>query len=691
MAKREFLLEIGLEEMPARVIPDAIRQLKEKTAAWLAASRLSYDAIRAFATPRRLAVWVSGLPNKQDDLRQEIKGPAKNIAVDETGAWTKAALGFARSQGVSPDALVFRDVGGHSYVFAVKDSPGRPVKELLEEGLPDLVTGLHFPKHMRWGSQTLRYIRPIRWLVALLDEEVVPVHIAGVTSDRRTRGHRFLGDTIALRHPSEYVQRLQEQWVIADVDERRQMIVDQVNNLAREKGWTVPMDGDLLEEIVHLVEYPTVLYGAFDSAFLEIPSPVLITSMREHQRYFPVTDGEGRLLPYFVTVRNGDDRHLDVVRKGNEKVLRARLSDARFFYEEDQKLPIDQAVSKLEQVVFHEGLGTMGDKLRRVRNIAMALAPLFGLDPQSQQQLSRAAEICKFDLVTQMVYEFPELEGIMGQVYARLAGENEAVSQAVFEHHLPRHAGDALPSSPVGTVLSLADKLDTLIGFFSLGLIPTGSQDPYALRRQANGVVQILVHGAYDLTVEELLKTALAAYQERQGLERPAETLLEDLREFLFQRLKHLLQEEHVRHDCIDAVFASTRHGLAGMAQRARLLHEQVAREEMKSTWEAFTRVKNLAAKAVHAAINPERLTEAAEKRLYETYRKAVDAWEATAASDVAGQLAVLSELAEPIHQFFADVMVMVDDEAVRANRLALLRQIADFTDRYADFTQLQV
>src|SRR5690606_35537571 len=328
MAKREFRLEIGLEEMPARVIPDAIRQVKEKTAAWLAASRLAYDAIRAFATARRLAVWVSGLANKQDDLRQEIKGPAKNIAVDETGAWTKAALGFARSQGVSPDALVFRDVGGHSYVFAVKDSPGRPVKELLEEGLPDLVTGLHFPKHMRWGSQTLRYIRPIRWLVALLDEEVVPVHIAGVTSDRRTRGHRFLGDTIALRHPSEYVQRLQEQWVIADVDERRQMIVDQVNNLAREKGWTVPMDGDLLEEIVHLVEYPTVLYGAFDSAFLEIPSPVLITSMREHQRYFPVTDGEGRLLPYFVTVRNGDDRHLDVVRKGNEKVLRARLPDA---------------------------------------------------------------------------------------------------------------------------------------------------------------------------------------------------------------------------------------------------------------------------------------------------------------------------------------------------------------------------
>ena len=691
MAKRDFLLEIGLEEMPARVVPGALAQLREKMAAYLAEVRVPYETLRAFATPRRLSVLVTGLAEKQDDLHQEIKGPARNIAVDENGAWTKAALGFARSQGVAPEELVFREVGGISYVFAVKDSPGRPVRELLEEGLPQIITGLHFPKQMRWGSETLRYIRPIRWLVALLDEDVVPVQVAGVTADRRTRGHRFLGETVLLSHPSEYEERLREQWVIADVDERRRLIVEQVEQLAREKGWTVPMDEDLLEEIVHLLEYPTVLYGSFDPAFLEIPAPVLITSMREHQRYFPVTDENGALLPYFVTVRNGDARHLDVVRKGNEKVLRARLSDARFFYEEDQKLPIDKAVSKLEQVVFHEGLGTMGDKLRRVRQIAGALAPRFGLDATGQQQLARAAEISKFDLVTQMVYEFPELEGIMGEVYARLAGEAETVSRAVFEHHLPRHAGDALPRSPVGTVLSLADKLDTLAGFFSLGLIPTGSQDPYALRRQANGVVQILVHGAYDLPVEELLATALEAYRERQGLPRPAETVIADLREFLFQRLKHLLQEEQIRHDCIEAVFASTRHGLAGMAERARLLHEQVKLEEMKATCEAFTRVKNLAVKATSAVVNPQLLKEAAERRLYETYRQTQAAWETAESTDVRRQLAVLSQLVEPVHQFFADVMVMVEDNAVRTNRLALLRQIADLTDQYADFTQLQL
>ncbi len=691
MAKRQFLLEIGLEEMPARVVPGALRQLSEKMAAWLAEVRLPYGSIRPLATPRRLAVLVTDLADKQDDLRQEVKGPARKIAVDENGAWTKAALGFARSQGVAPDELVFREVGGVDYVFAVKDTPGRPARELLEEGLPELIAGLHFPKQMRWGNETLRYIRPIRWLVALLDEDVIPVQVAGVTADRYTRGHRFLGETVSLSHPSEYEEQLRRQWVIADVDERRQMIVDQVNQLAREKGWKVPMDEDLLEEIVHLVEYPTALYGSFDAAFLDIPSPVLITSMREHQRYFPVTDTNGVLLPYFVTVRNGDGRHLDVVRKGNEKVLRARLSDARFFYEEDQKLPIDKAVSKLEQVVFQEGLGTMGDKLRRVRHIAMALAPRFGLDEASRRQLSRAAEICKFDLVTQMVYEFPELEGIMGEVYARLAGEEETVSRAVFEHHLPRHAGDALPESPIGIVLSLADKLDTLVGFFSLGMIPTGSQDPYALRRQANGIVQILVHGAYDLPVEELLKAALSVYQERQGLKRPAEPLLEDLREFLFQRLKHMLQEEHVRHDCIDAVFASRRHSLAGMAERARLLHRLVTQESMKKTIEAFTRVKNLAAKANHAAVNPQRLTEAAEKRLYETYLKTKEAWESTAPTDAQRQLDVLSELAEPVHQFFDDVMVMVDDEVVRTNRLALLRQIADLTDQYADFTLLQM
>lgn len=690
MAKRDFLLEIGLEEMPARVVPGAVRQLREKMAAWLAEVRLPHETIRAFATPRRLAVLVTGLAEKQDDLHQEIKGPPRNIAVDDSGAWTKAALGFARSQGVSPDELVFRDVGGASYVFAVKDTPGRPARELLEEGLPQLIAGLHFPKQMRWGSETLRYIRPIRWLVALLDEEVVPVEVAGVASGRLTRGHRFLGETVSLRHPSEYEEKLREQWVIADVDERRRMIVEQVNALAQEKGWKVPMDEDLLEEIVHLLEYPTVLYGSFDPAYLAIPSPVLITSMREHQRYFPVTDDSGALLPYFVTVRNGDGRHLDVVRKGNEKVLRARLSDARFFYEEDQKLPIDKAVSKLEQVVFHEGLGTMGDKLRRVRQIAMALAPRFGLDEESRKHLSRAAEICKFDLVTQMVYEFPELEGIMGEVYAKLAGEAEAVSRAVFEHHLPRHAGDELPKTPVGTVLSLADKLDTLAGFFSLGLIPTGSQDPYALRRQANGVVQILVHGAYDIPVEDLLSTALAAYRERLGLPRPADTVMEELREFLFQRLKHLLQEEQVRHDCIEAVFASTRHGLAGMAERARLLHEEVAREAMKATCEAFTRVKNLAVKATEAAVDPRQLTEPAEIRLYETYRETRAAWETTTSTDARRQLAVLSQLTEPVHRFFADVMVMVEDDAVRTNRLALLRQIADLTDQYADFSQLQ-
>jgi glycyl-tRNA synthetase beta chain len=691
MGKQDFLLEIGMEEMPAGVIPGAIRQLEEKMASWLAEQRIAYGGLERFATPRRLAILVRDIAEKQEDLHQEIKGPARAIAVDEAGAWTKAALGFARSQGVAPEQLVFREVGGASYVFAIKDTPGLKTKQLLMEALPGLITGLHFPKQMRWGEEKLRYIRPIRWLVALLGDEVIPVEVAGVPSDRVTRGHRFLGQPVSLRHAAEYAERLKEQRVIASAEERRTLILEQVERLKREKGWMIPIDEDLLEEIVHLVEFPTVLYGSFDPAFLALPAEVLITSMREHQRYFPVTEASGRLLPYFVTVRNGDDRHLDVVRKGNEKVLRARLSDARFFFEEDQKMPIDKAVSRLEQVIFQEGLGTIGDKLRRLRHIALALAPHFGIGEKSLSHLVRAAEICKFDLVTQMVYEFPELEGVMGRVYARLAGEADEVAEAVFEHHLPRHAGDLLPTQPIATVLSLADKLDTLVGFFSLGMIPTGSQDPYALRRQANGVVQMLVGGAAALTVEELLQPVFEAYQEHQGLSRPAGQLVEELRDFLFQRLKYLLQEERVRHDCIEAVFASTQHVLAVMAERARVLNEMVERAESKAIFEAFTRVNNLAGKAKDAVLIAHQLTEKAEQRLYETWQKVRDEWGTIAPMDARKQLSVLAELAEPIHHFFQEVMVMVEDEEVRANRLALLKRIRDLTSQYADFSKLMI
>ena len=440
---------------------------------------------------------VVGLADKQEDVNEEVKGPARRIALDETGAWSKAALGFARSQGADPESLFFRELSGVEYAYAQKSSVGVETASLLPEALPALVTSLTFPKNMRWGSYDLRYVRPIRWLVALHGSELVPFEITGVATGNVTRGHRFLGQDAVIEQPGQYVERLREQHVIVDIAEREAAILAGIRSLSEERGWNIAVKDDLLEEVLFLVETPTVLTVSFDPSFLDIPQEVLITSMREHQRYFPVLNGEGKLLPHFVTVRNGDARSLDVVAKGNEKVLRARLSDAKFFYEEDKKLVIADALAKLDNIVYHEELGTVADKVRRARKIADRMAQHLRADDEMKADVSRTADICKFDLVSQMVYEFPELQGIMGEDYARKAGERERVARGINEHYSPRNAGDKPAASLVGAIVGIADKIDTIVGCFSIGIIPTGSQDPYALRRQAQGIVSTLL--AHDL------------------------------------------------------------------------------------------------------------------------------------------------------------------------------------------------
>lgn len=686
---KSLLIEIGTEEMPARFVMGAAKQLKEKVIGWLEYQRIPFQKGTLFATPRRFAVMVEGVGIQQNDIDEELKGPGKKIALDDQGNWTKAALGFARGKGVSPEDLYMKEMGGVDYVFARKHEKGHPTIELLPL-LKETISSMSFPKNMRWGSYDLKYVRPIRWMVALFGNEIIPFEITGVQASNVTRGHRFLGQDVSVTSPEEYAKKLAEQYVIVDPQERKEKIVQQIHALETEKGWTIPIDEGLLEEVVHLVEYPTVLFGNFEKEYLEIPQEVLITSMREHQRYFPVVDQDGGILPHFVTVRNGDAQGLDVVAKGNEKVLRARLSDARFFYEEDQKMEIDSALSRLETVVFHEELGTIGDKIRRFEKIGAEIAEEIQLSQQEKNQLNRAASICKFDLVSHMVYEFPELQGVMGERYAKLAGEDEGVSKAIFEHYLPRFAGDQLPMTKVGALLSIADKMDTIVGCFAIGIIPTGSQDPYALRRQATGVVQLLLDQKIELPLPSLFDLALGILEEKDLLKRNVTEIKKDLQDFFTLRLKNLLQENNVRYDVIDAVLTANSTKVMDVLNRAEALMQWVKQDECKGIVESYNRVNNLAQKATTDLVEEQYISHEAEEQLWKAFQSVQkEADDLLSQKEYMKALETLATMQPVIDHFFEQVMVMVEDQNVRTNRLAILASIAREIFTFADFSKI--
>lgn len=691
MAK-DLLLEIGLEEVPARFVRAAMNQLKEKTEKWLQDARIAYGQVHAYATPRRLAVLVSEVEEKQTDVHEEVKGPSRKIAQDGEGNWSKAALGFARSQGVEPEQLFFKELQGVEYVYANKSSLGTVTAEVLPEGLKSIILSMSFPKNMRWGAHDIRFVRPIRWLVALLGSDILPLEIAGVQSGNVTRGHRFLGKETVIAAPADYVEQLRKEHVIADVAERSELILQQIRGLAEERGWQIAVKEDLLEEVLFLVEYPNVLYGTFDPSFLAIPQEVLITSMREHQRYFPVMDEAGALQPYFVTVRNGDRTSIEQVAKGNEKVLRARLSDAKFFYAEDQKVAIADRLAKLETIVYHEELGTTAEKVRRIRALAESLAGKLAVDAQTAADVSRTAEICKFDLVTQMVYEFPELQGVMGEDYARKAGEREAVAKAIFEHYQPRFAGETAPASLAGAIVSLADKMDTIAGCFSIGIVPTGSQDPYALRRQAAGIVQTIIAHGFQLPLGELFELALDVHETR-GLKRERADIRKELYDFFALRVKNVLAEHGIRYDVVDAAMAAGFDRLRLTVERASAVFARATdehKEDFKLAVDAFNRVCNLAAKADGSSPNPSLFVESVEHELYNNWQELHGSVaEALAAEDATSALERLTALKAPITAYFDKVMVMADDEAVKRNRLATLAVIAKDVHQLADFSKL--
>lgn len=690
MSKKDLLLEIGLEEMPARFIDQASEQLSERIKQWLNDQAIEYSDVISYATPRRLATFVRDVADSQQVQVEEVKGPANKIAKDADGNWTKPALGFAQSQGVQPADLYVKEFKGNEYLYAQKQTGGNDTFSLLP-GLKEVIQAMTFPKNMRWADNDFNFVRPIRWLLAMYGTDVIPFEMTNVSSSNVTYGHRFLGERIHIEEASEYEQALLGQYVIANAAERKRAIKNQIEEIARMKQWSIPIDNDLLDEVTHLVEYPTALYGSFDEEFLDIPNDVLITSMKEHQRYFPVQSNNGELLNYFITVRNGDVDPNAVVAKGNEKVLRARLADARFFYEEDKKMTIESALSQLENVVFHEKLGTIGDKIRRLKTLSLQLANHLGIEKEEQRFIERTAEICKFDLVSQMVYEFPELQGKMGHEYALLAGENSAVAQAVEEHYQPRFTGDETPQSTIGAVVSIADKLDSIASFFSIGVIPSGSQDPYALRRQASGIVQILLSNNWTISLSTLFSLSLAILDKRQLLQRPVNDIETDLVDFFNLRLKNRLQEQHVRYDVIDALLATHEGDLIALFDKAALLMKQVNEESFKTVVESFNRVSNISQKLTREPnINTKLFEEKVEHDLYESYESVLA--KVTQQKDERnweGVFVALTDLQQPIENYFEHVMVMVEDDELRHNRLSLLHEVATLINDFARFDQI--
>jgi len=671
MAK-DLLVEIGLEEMPAHVVTPSMQQFSDKTANFLKENRLDFESIEAFSTPRRLAVRVNGLAEKQADTEEEFKGPAKKIALDAEGNWSKAALGFVRGKGLTTDDIVFKEIKGVEYVHVTKFTPGVDAIEVLP-ALKEVIMNLTFPVSMTWADHDFKYIRPIKWLVALLDDEVIPFEILGVQTGRSSRGHRLAKADTTFANPSEYLTRLEEVMVIADSDKRKAIIVDQINQLAKENNWQIDLDEDLLEEVNNIVEYPTAFAGSFDKKYLAVPEEVLITSMKEHQRFFYVREKDGKLSPHFISVRNGGRDYLDNVIAGNEKVLVARLEDGEFFWKEDQKLDLQFLVDKLAKVTFHEKIGNLSGHMARTKVIAGVLANKLSLSDDEKKDLLRAADSYKFDLVTNMVGEFPELQGIMGEKYALLAGEDKAVGQAIREHYMPISAEGELPESTVGAILAVSDKLESIYSFFTVGLIPSGSNDPYALRRAASGIVRIFEEKGWNFdfsALQDEIFTAVnvgdfhyAAYQEAI--------------DFLKARVKQNLTAHGIRHDIVDAVLAGSSTNIAKMLVTASLLMKHTQDPDFKGVIESLGRILNLAKKVEDESISiaPNLFENKEEKDLYEAFKQLkANAHHATSEELYQG----LASLRGLIEAYFENTMVMTDNTSVKNNRLAQLKAIAD-------------
>ena len=677
--KRDLLFEIGTEEIPAHVMPHLLEDLAQLAETMLKEHRLSYEKVRTLGTPRRAALIVTGLAERQEDINTETRGPSVAIAFDADGNPTKAGAGFARGQGVDPSALIQRD----GYVYASVHESGAATAELLTSLLPDLVRAIPLPNSMRWGDLDFRFIRPIRWFVALYGTEIVPFTLAGVTSGNHSRGHRTLAPAdFVITSAADYEAACEKAYIIVDPERRRAMICEQITETAKACGGTAEITPDLLEEVLYLVEYPTALSGSFEEKYLALPAEAVITPMRDHQRYFPVKAADGSLLPAFITVRNGGKAHLDVVAHGNERVLRARLADAQFFFDEDRKKSLAEHREKLKTVVFQRGLGSMYEKTERLMALTTAIVEEMAAgdaDGTALADARRAAELSKADLVTGMVTEFTELQGIMGREYALLDGESPAVARAIDEQYMPRFAGDELPQTPLGVALSAADKIDNIVGTFSQGRIPTGSQDPFGLRRQALGLVLMLIEQESTMLLSDLVDEACDLYD----LEEFRDKMQVYVADFIRLRLKNVLSERGVRYDVQEAVLGDV-DLVADVPVRAAYVERLLASEGGEALVQSFVRVGNIARSVTGGTVDPALFKAEEEGALLSAYQTA-----AAARAEGEDTLPAEQALGRAIDTFFDAVMVMDKDARVKENRLSLLKMIDDDLLETADYSKI--
>ena len=668
-----LLLEIGVEELPSRFGQTTLDQIENNLSKLLKEERINFDNIEKYATPRRLTFVIKNLADKATDLEEEVKGPAKKIAVDADGNFTKPALGFMKSKGLDPENVYFKQLGNAEYLFGTIKQEGKHTSEVLKTIVPEAIKNVTFPTAMRWGGKNMRFARPIRWMVALLNNEVLDIDLEGIKSSNITKGHRFLGEReFEVNSVEEYFEKLDKNFVILDQHKRKEMIREQAVEVAKSLGGEVELDEDLLEEITFLVEYPTAFYGEFDEEYVKLPKEVVTTPMKEHQRYFPVLK-DNKLLPNFIAVRNGDSNRIDLVKAGNEKVLRARLADALFFYHEDTKKPLESFVDKLQTVVFQAKLGTVYDKTLRIEKLSQAILNELNMT-ESKENTLRAAKLCKADLVTNMVFEFTELQGIMGRDYAKVSGENEEVCQGIFEHYLPRFAGDILPETNTGIALSIADKLDSIAGFFAIGIKPSGSQDPYALRRQALGILSILLDRKLSVNLNNLINAALDNYS---NLEFNKEEVASQIVEFFVERVKNLFKDLGIRYDVIDAVLNNNLDDISDIHTRALELNRWLQKDELVEMLTAFNRVSTLAEKATTDIVKEDLLKEDAEIKLYNGFKEIKSNVESLLLDKKYNEaLDAFATLRPLVDNLFDNVMVMDKDEAIKENRLGLLKQI---------------